>query len=93
VSRANGRGLPGVPAGLGRLTAMARAVPLAAAVLVLAGSQTGAANARRAACCRPTPARPLTADARTVRGRQGPERQRQSVAGDESKPGDHLLSR
>ncbi|MET0555105.1 MAG: hypothetical protein ABW221_18830 [Vicinamibacteria bacterium] len=44
------------------------------AVLALAAgtSQIGAGNTSRAPCCRATHARPLAADARTVRRRQGP---------------------
>lgn len=63
------RTLAGVSAVLGRLTAMARAAPLATAVLMIAAgsSQPSAANARRPACCRTTDARPLAADARRRR--------------------------
>ena len=54
------------------MVAMARAVPLATAVLVLSAgsSQLGAGNMRRPPCCRATQARPLAADARTARERR-----------------------
>jgi hypothetical protein len=53
------------------MAGMARAVPMAAALVLAAGSsQLGAGNMRRPPCCRATQARPLPADARTVRRRR-----------------------
>jgi hypothetical protein len=53
------------------MAGMAHAVPMATVLLLAAGSaQPGAENMRRPPCCRATQARPLPADARTVRRRR-----------------------